>query len=120
MDKENNSWNYNAEKKKINRENRVSIGNSAKQDKGTGSDTKIKEGNKQAWDDNGIGYVDEWIYIPNNKKIMTLWMLATQDSQKCWNWSNETTGGQELKKMSRNTFKDISNANRTKYNTKRK
>ena len=30
---------------------------------------KLKKEDKQTWKDNGIVYVDGWIYIPNNKKI---------------------------------------------------
>ena len=32
----------------------------------------LKKKNEQAWEDNRIVYVDKRIYIPNNKKIMTL------------------------------------------------
>ena len=33
---------------------------------------ELKKKNEQAWEDNRIVYVDKRIYIPNNKKIMTL------------------------------------------------
>ena len=33
---------------------------------------ELKKENRQAWEDNRIVYVDKRIYIPNNKKIMTL------------------------------------------------
>ena len=53
MEKKNNSWNYNVKKKQHNRED------------------------GHAWEDNEIVYVEEQIYIPNNKKI---WEQALQEN----------------------------------------
>ena len=65
MDKENNCWNYNVEKEQSNGKNKVSKEDSAKQNKGTRSDIRIKE---RKWTSLGV-YVNGQIYIPNNKKI---------------------------------------------------
>ena len=52
MENKNNGWNYNVEKEQCNRENGVSKGNPVKWDKGTESDTRVKD--EQAWKDNGM------------------------------------------------------------------
>ena len=89
---------------------------------------ELRKEDRQAWEDNGIVYVDGQIYIPNNKKIweQVLWEnhdLADVGHSAVKNVGinqKKFTGSQESRKMSRNTFKDVSNANRTKYSIKRK
>ena len=46
-------------------------------------------------------------------------MWDIQDNKRCWNYSRETTGGQDSKKMSRNTYKGILGINKTKSSTRR-
>ena len=51
---------------------------------------------------------------------MTQWIFDTQVNTECWNYSREHIGGQDSKKMSRNTCKDALNVNKIKFNTNRK
>jgi len=44
-------------------------------------------------------------------------ILDIQDNIGCWNYSRELTGGQDSKKISRNTCKDVLNVNKIKSNT---
>ena len=50
---------------------------------------------------------------------MTQWIWDIQSNKKCWNYSRGTTGGQDSKNMSRNTYKGVLGVNRTKFNTRR-
>ena len=64
---------------------------------GTKEQEVIKELEKedsQSWEDNSIVYIEEKIYIPNNKKIMNLWILNIQNNKGCSNWSKGIIGGQ--------------------------
>ena len=70
----------------------------------------------QSWEDNSIVYVEGRIYIPNNKKIMTLWILDIQNNKGYSNWSKRIICGQESRMMWRTMFRDILNVNRIKYN----
>ena len=47
-------------------------------------------------------------------------ILDTQINTECWNYSKEHIGGQDSKKMSRNTYKDALNVNKIKFNTNEK
>ena len=38
---------------------------------------RLKKEDSQLWEDNGIVYVDGWIYIPNNRKI---WEQVLQEN----------------------------------------
>ena len=44
-------------------------------------------------------------------------ILDIQDNTECWNYSRGPTGGQDSKKISRNTCKNTLNINKIKFNT---
>ena len=46
-------------------------------------------------------------------------MWDIQNNNECWNYSRGTIGGQDSKKMSRNTYKGVSDVNKTKSSTRR-
>ena len=46
-------------------------------------------------------------------------MWNIQNNDKCWNHSRGTTGGQDSKKMSRNTYKNVLDVNKTRSNTRK-
>ena len=76
-----------------------------------------------AWEEDGMAYMEGRIYVSNNKKlreeilrenITIQQILDIQDNTECWNYSRGLTGGWDSKRISRNTYKDISNINKIK------
>ncbi len=55
------------------------------------------------WEENGVVYMEERIYVPNNRKIReeilkeitTWWIWDIQDNTGCWNYSRGLTGVQD-------------------------
>jgi len=87
----------------------------------------LKKNNSIAWEQDRITYVDKRIYIPNNKKIKEqilqenhdLTNISYLEQQRIMELIKKTIGGQDLKKTSRNTFKNASNVNKIRSNIRR-
>jgi len=86
---------------------------------------KLKKKNSQSWEEDKIVYMDERIYVPNSQKIKKKILqknhepvdIGHPEQQRIMDLIKKTTGGWKSRTMSKNMFKNVSNANRTKYNT---